>query len=122
MTTASTPLSPQNKWSVGEVTVPAILVVFALACILGWARAADQAFAFHMILFTLFSAIGAFFIVNRAMDRKGGLPPQEIDGRPNYDMGPVKFAALAALFWGVAGFLIGDIIAWQLAFPALNFD
>ncbi|MFN8829419.1 MAG: cytochrome-c oxidase, cbb3-type subunit I [Labrys sp. (in: a-proteobacteria)] len=122
MTTASTPLPSNNKWSVGEVTVPVILVAFALVCILGWARAADQAFAFHMIVFTLFSAIGAFLIVNRAMDRKGGLPPQEIDGRPNYDMGPVKFAALAALFWGVAGFLIGDIIAWQLAFPALNFD
>ncbi|MFO0345770.1 MAG: cytochrome-c oxidase, cbb3-type subunit I, partial [Labrys sp. (in: a-proteobacteria)] len=76
----------------------------------------------HMILFTLFSAIGAFLIVSRALDRNGPLPPQEIDGRPNYDMGPVKFAALAALFWGIAGFLIGDILAWQLAFPALNFD
>jgi cytochrome c oxidase cbb3-type subunit 1 len=122
MTTASTPLPSQKKWSLGETTLPVILIAFALVCIVGWARAADQAFAFHMILFTLFSAIGAFLIISRALDRKGPLPPQEIDGRPNYDMGPVKFAALAALFWGIAGFLIGDILAWQLAFPALNFD
>ena len=29
---------------------------------------------------------------------------------------------LAATFWGVVGFLVGDFIAWQLAFPALNLD
>jgi cytochrome c oxidase cbb3-type subunit 1 len=26
------------------------------------------------------------------------------------------------VFWGVVGFLVGDILAWQLSFPALNFD
>ena len=37
-------------------------------------------------------------------------------------MGPVKFASIAAVFWGIAGFTVGLIIALQLAFPALNFD
>mgnify|MGYP000473411127 CR=1 FL=1 len=32
-------------------------------------------------------------------------------------VGPV-----AAVVWGVLGFLFGDYIAWQLAFPALNLD
>ena len=39
-----------------------------------------------------------------------------------YMDGPIKVGVIAAVFWGIAGFLIGDIIAWQLAFPALNFD
>jgi cytochrome c oxidase cbb3-type subunit 1 len=34
----------------------------------------------------------------------------------------IKAAVIAALFWGIAGLLIGDCVAWQLAFPALNFD
>jgi len=40
----------------------------------------------------------------------------------DYFDGPIKFATIAAVGWGVAGFLVGDIIAWQLAFPSLNLD
>ena len=40
----------------------------------------------------------------------------------NYNMDVVRWGALATVFWGVVGFLAGDFIAWQLAFPALNFD
>jgi hypothetical protein len=28
------------------------------------------------------------------------LPPLTIEGKPNYNMGPVKFATVAAVFWG----------------------
>ncbi len=34
----------------------------------------------------------------------------------------VKAGVIITMFWGIAGFLVGDILAWQLAFPALNFD
>lgn len=37
-------------------------------------------------------------------------------------MGPVKFSAVMAMFWGIAGFAVGLLIASQLAWPALNFD
>src|SRR3569833_2554422 len=37
-------------------------------------------------------------------------------------MGPIKFSAFMAMFWGIAGFLVGLIIALQLAYPALNLD
>ena len=37
-------------------------------------------------------------------------------------MGPVKFASVAAVFWGIAGFTVGLYIALELAFPVLNFD
>lgn len=34
----------------------------------------------------------------------------------------IRKFVIAAVFWGVVGFLMGDFIAWQLAFPVLNFD
>lgn len=34
----------------------------------------------------------------------------------------VKAGVIAIMFWGIAGFIIGDYVAWELAFPALNFD
>ena len=34
----------------------------------------------------------------------------------------VKADVVASMFWGIAGFLAGDMIAWQLAYPVLNFD
>jgi len=34
----------------------------------------------------------------------------------------VRAAVIATMFWGVAGFTVGLIIALQLAFPVLNFD
>lgn len=40
----------------------------------------------------------------------------------HYFDGPVRVATIACVFWGVVGFLVGDVIAWQLAFPALNLD
>ena len=38
----------------------------------------------------------------------------------NYDI--VKLFTIASTFWGIIGFLVGVIIASQLAFPALNLD
>jgi cytochrome c oxidase cbb3-type subunit 1 len=49
--------------------------------------------------------------------------PQEINGLPNYNLGPIKFASVHGVFWGIAGFLVGLTSSpgsWP--FPALNFD
>ncbi len=43
------------------------------------------------------------------------------DTSPYFDDVVKKFV-LAAVFWGIVGFIAGDYIAWQLAFPALNLD
>jgi cytochrome c oxidase cbb3-type subunit 1 len=39
----------------------------------------------------------------------------------NYNYDVVKLFTIAAIFWGVAGFLVGLVIALQMAFPQLNF-
>ncbi|MCK7475499.1 MAG: cbb3-type cytochrome c oxidase subunit I [Rhodopseudomonas palustris] len=68
------------------------------------------------------AAVSAWAIVAiiRRYSARGALPLQEINGVPNYNLGPVKFTAFMAMFWGIAGFTVGVIIASQLAFPALN--
>lgn len=43
-------------------------------------------------------------------------------GAPEYYDNLIKKFVIAAAFWGLAGFLAGDYIAWQLAFPVLNWD
>ncbi|MBF0310589.1 MAG: cytochrome-c oxidase, cbb3-type subunit I [Magnetococcales bacterium] len=40
----------------------------------------------------------------------------------SYDYAIVKKFSIAAIIYAVVGFLVGDILAWQLTFPALNFD
>ncbi len=49
-----------------------------------------------------------------------GLNPQNIKDELYFD-DPIRFGVWATLFWGLAGFLVGLIIALQLAFPVLNF-
>jgi cytochrome c oxidase cbb3-type subunit I len=41
---------------------------------------------------------------------------------PDYVEGPIRAFAIATMFWGVVGFLVGVVIASQLAFPLLNLD
>src|SRR6266508_3266338 len=79
-------------------------------------------YAFHAWLFAAASLFAAFKIVDHFYDRPVEPPPLMIAGKPNYNMGPVKFATIAAVFWGSAGFLVGLWIALELAYPALNFD
>ncbi|MBS7790032.1 cytochrome-c oxidase, cbb3-type subunit I [Roseococcus sp. SDR] len=41
---------------------------------------------------------------------------------PDYVEAPIRAFAIATMFWGVVGFLVGVVIASQLAFPLLNLD
>jgi len=45
-----------------------------------------------------------------------------VDAIPGYNEDVVRKFMIAAVFWGVAGFLVGVVIALQLAFPILNLD
>ncbi|MFI4995387.1 MAG: cytochrome C oxidase, partial [Hyphomicrobiales bacterium] len=106
----------------GEFGLGIVLIGLAVFSLLVAAKAYTAAYAFHAGLFCVASAIAAFAIFNRYADRAAEFPPAEIDGKPNYNLGPVKFASLAALFWGIAGFTVGLYIASELAYPWLNFD
>jgi cytochrome c oxidase cbb3-type subunit 1 len=78
--------------------------------------ASDSAgLAFHGLLLLVGSLVGLGCVVEFSFDSQRRLPTGYMDG-------PIKVAAIAALVWGIAGFVVGDVIAWQLAFPALNLD
>jgi len=110
------------KWmTIGESGLSLVCIATVFLSIIASAKAEDAAYAFHVAVFGAAALVSLFLIVNRYFER-GELPPQEIDGRPNYNLGPIKFAAAASMFWGIAGFLVGLLIAMQLAWPALNFD
>ncbi len=42
--------------------------------------------------------------------------------KPNYNMEIVKLFTIATVFWGIAGFTVGLVIALQMAFPDLNIE
>ena len=108
--------------SLGEMGLPPLLAALALLSLFIAAKAYTSAFAFHAYLFAAASIASIFLILNNYADRKGALPPQVIGDKPNYNFGPVKFATIAAIFWGCAGFTVGLYIALELAFPAMNLD
>jgi cytochrome c oxidase cbb3-type subunit 1 len=108
--------------TIGESGLAVLFTVTAFLCMIGAAKAIDAPFAFHASLGAAASLAAVFAVLNRYFDRPLSLPVQEINGRPNYNMGPIKFSVVMSVFWGIAGFTVGLLIASQLAWPVLNFD
>jgi cytochrome c oxidase cbb3-type subunit 1 len=106
----------------GEAGLCAAFVAIFLFSLFAASRAIDPGFGFHAYLAGAASLGAIALILHRYVTRDPVLPPQEIAGKPNYNYGPVKFAAIAGVVWGIAGFLVGVIIAFQLWAPALNLD
>jgi cytochrome c oxidase cbb3-type subunit 1 len=112
----------RKSMTFGEGGTALALAALALVSLFIAANAHTPEYAFHAYLFAAAAAAATFKIVDRYYDRPAELPPLTVDGKPNYNMGPVKVATIAAVFWGIAGFCVGLWAALELAFPALNFD
>lgn len=114
--------SQVRQATVGEMIGMLIAAACVLPLIVVSALTESSGYAFHAALGVVAAAAAVILIANRCFDGSPAVSPQEIDGKPNYNMEPVKFATVAAMVWGIAGFTVGLIIALQLAFPVLNFD
>src|SRR5512144_1275854 len=114
-------LASRKTMTIGEGGSALIFAALALLSVFVAARAFTPEYAFHAYLFTAASTAAVFAIINRYYERPLETP-LTIDGKPNYNMGPIKFASVAAVFWGIAGFTVGLWAALELAFPILNFD
>jgi cytochrome c oxidase cbb3-type subunit 1 len=77
----------------------------------------DPAYRFHGLVIALVAF--SFFIM--AM-RRAGEPPRQATEAGAYCDDVIRAGVIATAFWGMAGFAVGVLIAFQLAFPALNFD
>ncbi|ABD04729.1 cytochrome c oxidase, cbb3-type, subunit I [Rhodopseudomonas palustris HaA2] len=103
----------------GEGGLTLVFTLTTALCIYASIFAKDAPFAFHAALGAAVSAWAVFAIITR-YSRRTGVPPQEINGVPNYNLGPIKFLSFMAMFWGIAGFSVGLYIALELAYPGLN--
>ncbi len=78
--------------------------------------ARDPAYMVHALIIMLVAA-GPFLWVLRFTDE-----PRAPVGQDQYLDSVVRYGVAATAFWGITGFLVGVVIAFQLAFPALNFE
>lgn len=104
-----------EKSALGDAMAVLSAVVFAIVGLAWGLGSPDPAMAFHGWVLTATAAIAAIYVLSQMF--KDRVPDSS-----GYVDGPIRFAILASIIWGIAGFLVGDIIAWQLAFPALNLD
>ena len=107
--------------TLGEGGLAAAMTALAFVSIVVAAKAYTPEYAFHAYLFAAASVASVFAIVNRYFERSDEPPPLEIDGKPNYNMGPVKLATLLSRVLGHCRHDGGLWIALELAYPALNF-
>jgi cytochrome c oxidase cbb3-type subunit 1 len=113
---------PVKRLTFGEGGSALAFAVLAILCIAIAINAYTPAYAFHAYLLAASATAAAFAVVSNYTRRPAAMPPLEIDGKPNYNLGPVKVATVAAVLWGLAGLAAGLWIALELAYPALNLD
>src|SRR5512139_2598612 len=92
-------LAPQKTMTFGEGGLAIAFVALAVLSLVIAAKAYTPEYAFHAYLFSAASVAAVFAVINRYYDRPVEVPPLTIDGKPNYNMGPVKFSAAVAVFW-----------------------
>ena len=89
----------------GEFALSIIFGCLAFLSLYIASQAYTSAYAFHAALFCVGSATGVFLILRRYESRNAKPVAAIVDGKPNYNLGPVKFASLAAVFWGISASL-----------------
>ena len=97
----------------GVIATMVALLGAAILTVLGARFAVDGDFAAHMWIFTAGFVAGIVWLMRRYAS---GAPA---DDRETYANDVVRAGVIASMFWGLAGFLVGVVIALQLAFPDL---
>ncbi len=89
------------------------LVVGALLTAYAGLNALDNVFGVSMFIMATAFALGVAAIVTGKFENSN---------TDYYNYGVIKAGVIASVFWGIIGFTVGDYVAWELAFPALNLD
>lgn len=90
-------------------------LLLGLLALLAAASAIDHGFAVQMGI-----VAGAALIAAAGTMRGASNPYPAAAPRNRYDDEVIRWGVIATVFWGVVGFLVGLVIASQLAFPLLN--
>ncbi len=83
--------------------------LLAMLALFGFAASADRGFAVHMLICGLAALIAAVVTMRRGETAKADASL--------YDDEVIRWGVIATVFWGIVGFLVGLVIATQLAFP-----
>ena len=95
--------------------------VGAFLALLGAAFARDNMFAAHMWVLFFVLLISVVVMLRNVNFSAAKAAPGAAD-TSGYNDEVVKYGAIATLFWGIVGFLVGVVVAAQLAFPDLNIE
>ena len=101
-----------NQNGADIMAIAALLGVGAVFSLFVAARAADPLMGAHAMIFLCAFILGAFALVSHISSPSRG-------AQGAYELGVVKAGVFASMFWGIAGFSVGLVIASQLAFPDL---
>jgi len=93
----------------------AVLGLIALCAAIAANYAHDLAYMVNALTVMLAAGIAFLFIIRRVDEPVLHDPNEYMDG-------VIRAGAIATVFWGIVGFLVGVVIASQLAFPQLNFQ
>jgi cytochrome c oxidase cbb3-type subunit 1 len=110
-------LLEREEWSAFSDVMA--LLGCALCTLLGLTFAVlgkDQGIELAGWLLMVSSLMAGIYVLDRLRGKERS--PEET----GYADGVIRAGVIATVFWGVAGFLVGDFIAWQLAYPVLNLD
>ena len=91
-----------------------ILGLGTLLAVLAAGFAADGLFRAHALIVMLTLGI-ATIVMLRQVDF--GQAPAKAEDASAYMDGPIRAGSILTVFWGVVGFLVGVVVALQLAFP-----
>src|SRR6056300_1532271 len=91
--------------------------MIALLALIATNNARDIAYQ-GQALIVMVAAVVAFLVTLRNTDE----PVAVVAREQSYFDGVVRYGVIATCFWGVVGFAAGTFIAFQLAFPSLNFE
>ena len=91
-----------------------------MVAIVFYVNAVDTGFAIHMAVFALAAVVGLIVSLRNKnyLAAKTGVGVVADQGM--YDDDLVRTGVILTVFWGCVGFLVGLVIALQLAYPALN--
>ncbi len=95
-----------------------LYATLALLAALAAGFSSDPKYSFHATLFMVAAITAAIY---KARSFEFGRADEKHDESEYLD-GVIRAGVIATMFWGVTGFLIGVIIAFQLAYPALNLE
>ncbi len=99
----------------------AAMLVASVLALLGAAFAKDPQFEMHAwILFA--TLVAGSIVLLRNMKFAAAGHPGAVEDTSGYMDEVIKYGVIATTFWGVVGFLVGVVIALQMAYPQFNIE